>query len=287
MDDVWKFVDKALSGTRRGTFKRASSTSRRTHAARAPQLACPPGMASFAVPHNRHPLSAENAHRSYLQVDYPAIGLLNRILQIIIVVITAIQLFGERTWAYSEVPVGTVNAFVDQEMPLWSTQRRWRTSMSSPIATMTRTHSSTVRTLTTASQSAVTSYPSSTSSSPNGRLARLLASSLATSLASSLARAHAPTASTAATILVGSLATDACPARWMPRHGTTLSCAQTSAHHAPHRNHTRRLVIKGTQQVQFVTMFLENTFHGYPCSNPFINAINGTCEEGGGTVEFT
>ena len=232
------------------------------------------------------PLSAENAHRSYLQVDYPAIGLLNRILQIIIVVITAIQLFGERTWAYSEVPVGTVNAFGgpgNASLVYSKTLANIDELAHCNNDSHTFQYSANFDYSKPECRYVVPEQYVFFAKRPPRSPPRLLARHLARLLARPRTRPYRLHGRHA--ILVGSLATDACPARWMPRHGTTLSCAQTSAHHAPHRNHTRRLVIKGTQQVQFVTMFLENTFHGYPCSNPFINAINGTCEEGGGTVE--
>ena len=61
-----------------------------------------------------HPLLAAGLkHRSpvSLEISYPLIGLINRLFQVAILGFVLNNIFHGRTWAYSETPLGTVNAF--------------------------------------------------------------------------------------------------------------------------------------------------------------------------------
>ena len=46
-----------------------------------------------------------------MQIDYWLVGLINRVLQILVLVYVCINLFLGNTWVYAETPLGTVNAY--------------------------------------------------------------------------------------------------------------------------------------------------------------------------------
>lgn len=144
---------------------------------------------------------------SYVQIDYPVVGAVNRGLQILIVALTAFQLFSEKTWAYSETPLGTVNAFGGPGQA--------STAYSKVVAD-------------------INALPQCNNNT------------------------HA--------------------FQYDPIFNyTTPECRYVVP---------EQLVVKGTQQVQFVTQFLENEYVGFPCANPGIGKKSEAgCKAAGGSVD--